>query len=300
MITRSFLVDRIGLQPTIYHVARDCLALLEYYYPFTLASFYEEHVSNEIHELHTVAYVLRDLLHSTHANSSLLSSLQFHIQPERLKLFHELSPTATSVPFEFYPIEDSYLSTAWNLIEGWREELFQPTHAFFEINGHHIVNQGIFLQPTVAELYSNESTRMAALLLVAHELGHAVCPCGQNLTDREHIADIIALDLIIAYQKHQSSAANPHPDWLKNFFITYGQSECAHVNPAMISAMRPRQTLLESQHVNRVLRGSEAFQTAFHCPPNQHRHAKRIRGLLSELCAACREQYDQRTTAAAG
>ena len=70
------------------------------------------------------------------------------------------------------------------MIESSPEQLVEPTHAFFNINGHHTTEQGIFLQPTVAEFYSNETTSIVALLLIAHELGHAVCPCGINLTKR--------------------------------------------------------------------------------------------------------------------
>ncbi|UJR33154.1 hypothetical protein I4U23_020611 [Adineta vaga] len=269
-------------------IPSDCLTLLEYYYPFTLSSFYEDYMFNKTEELYTIAYELRDLLRLTHSNNEFLSSLQFHIKPERLKLFEELSSTVSILPYEYYFIEDNYLSTAWNIIESSREELLQPTHEFFEINGHHTTKRGIFLQPTVAELYSNESTRLAALLLIAHELGHALCPCGESLTDREHIADLIALNLILNYQEQQQfDPTNISLNNMKTFFITYGQSECIHINREMIGMMNKQQNPIEL-HINRVLKGSESFQRVFNCSLNQRKHAIKINSLLPDLCATCR------------
>jgi hypothetical protein len=239
-------------------------------------------MSNKTNELYSVVYELRDIL-LNNSNHQFLSSLQFHIKPERLKLFHDLSPT-THIPYEYYLIEDNYLSTAWNIIESFHDELVEPIHEFFEINGHHTIEQGIFLQPTVAELYSNETTRLAALLLIAHELGHALCPCGINLTEREYFADLIALRLIIDYNEQKRILDN-----IKTFFIIYGQSECVHINREMISLMNKQENLIEL-HVNRVLKANEQFQTTFNCPLHQRRQTKKVNSLLPELCAACRKK----------
>ena len=171
-------------------------------------------MSNKTAELYSIVYELRDLLNIS--DKQFLSSLQFHIKPERLKLFHDLSPITSNIPYEYYSIEDNYLSTAWNIIEKSREEFVQPTHEFFEINGYHTIEQGIFLQPTVAELYSNETTRLVALLLIAHELGHALCPCGMNLTEREYFADLIALQLIINYNEQRLNTEITNDD-IKDF-----------------------------------------------------------------------------------
>ncbi|CAF1158867.1 unnamed protein product [Adineta ricciae] len=271
------------------NIPSDCLTLLEYYYPFTLSSFYEDYMFNKTEDLYAIVYELRDLLRLSHSSNEFLSSLQFHIKPERLKLFEELSPTMPFIPYEYYPIEDNYLSTAWNIIESSREELLQPTHEFFEINGHHAMKRGIFLQPTVAEFYANESTRVAALLLIAHELGHAVCPCGGNLTNREHIADLIALNLILRYQEQQMNPMNISLDDMKTFFILYGQSECAHINREMMPVMNKQQDTV-GLHLNRVLRGNEAFQAVFNCSFNQRKHAMKINSLLLDICAACRDK----------
>jgi hypothetical protein len=268
-------------------IPNDCLSLLEYYYPFTLSSFYEEYMSNKTAELYSIVYSLRDLLLNT-SHNQFLSSVQVHIKPERLKLFRDLSPLTTHIPYEYYSIEDNYLSTAWNIIENSSEEFVQPTHEFFEINGHHTIEQGIFLQPTVAELYSNETTRLAALLLIAHELGHAVCPCGIDLTEREYFADLIALQLVINYNDQQSNSTRTSDD-IKRFFITYGQSECMHINPEMISFMNKQDNLI-GIHINRVLKGNELFQTIFNCSVYQRRRTKKINSLLPELCAACRKK----------
>jgi hypothetical protein len=244
-------------------------------------------MSNKTDQLYSIAYKLRDLL-LTNSNNQFLSSLQFHVKPERLKLFSDLSPTISDIPYEYYYIEDNYLSTAWNIIESSHEELLHPTHEFFEINGHHTIEQGIFLQPTVAELYSNETTRIAALLLIAHELGHALCPCGLNLTEREYFADLIALSLIINYHEQQLNTTITSDD-MKTFFITYGQSECIHINREMVTLMNKQQNFIEL-HINRVLKGNDQFQTIFNCPLNQRRHAKKMNSLLPELCGACREK----------
>jgi hypothetical protein len=261
-------------------IPNDCLTLLEYYYPFTLSSFYEEYMLNKTTKLYSVAYELRDILLNN-------SNLQFHIKPERLKLFHDLS-LITHIPYEYYLIEDNYLSTAWNIIENSHEELVEPIHEFFEINGYHTIEQGIFLQPTVAELYSNETTYLAALLLVAHELGHALCPCGINLTEREYFADLIALRLILDYNE-QILNRTITLDNIKTFFIIYGQSECININREMISLMN-KQDNLNELHVNRVLKSNEQFQTIFNCPLHQRRHTKKLNSLLLELCAACRNK----------
>ena len=190
-------------------------------------------MSNKTAQVRSVALELRDRLMKNQRNQSdsrFLSSLQFHVQPERLKLFQDLSSSAaTEVPYEFYIVEDNYLSTGWNIIESTREELLTPTHDFFEINGYHTVEQGIFLQPTIAELYANVTTRLTALLLIAHELGHALCPCGVNLTEREYFADLVALPLIIDYNEQQLNGSRLFED-IRTFFITYGQSECVHIN----------------------------------------------------------------------
>jgi hypothetical protein len=288
MELKHFIIIDIQSFPLpINYIPNDCLTLLEYYYPFTLSSFYENYMSNKTDQLYSIAYELRDLL-LTNSNNQFLSSLQFHIKPERLKLFSDLSPTISDIPYEYYYIEDNYLSTAWNIIESFHEELLHPTHEFFEINGHHTIEQGIFLQPTVAELYSNETTRIAALLLIAHELGHALCPCGINLTEREYFADLIALNLIINYHEQQLNTTIRSDD-MKTFFITYGQSECIHINREMVTLMNKQQNFIEL-HINRVLKGNDQFQTIFNCPLNQRRHAKKMKSLLPELCGACREK----------
>jgi len=243
-------------------------------------------MSNKTNELYSIAYELRDILLNNSTNQ-ILSSLKFHIKPERLKLFHDLSPT-TNIPYEYYLIEDNYLSTAWNIIENSHEELVEPIHEFFEINGYHTIKQGIFLQPTVAELYSNETTRLAALLLIAHELGHALCPCGINLTEREYFADLIALRLIQDYNEEKLNRTITLNN-IKTFFITYGQSECIHINREMISLMNKQDNLIEL-HVNRVLKSNELFQTIFNCSLYQRRHTKKMNSLLPELCTACRNK----------
>jgi hypothetical protein len=277
-------------------IPHDCLALLESFYPFTLSSFYETYMSNKTQQVRSVALELRDRLLRNQRNQSdsrFLSSLQFHIQPERLKLFHDLSSSSSSatvhVPYEFYIVEDNYLSTGWNIIESTREELLQPTHDFFDINGYHTVEQGIFLQPTIAELYANATTRVAALLLIAHELGHALCPCGVNLTEREYFADLIALPLIIDYHEQQLNGSRLYDD-IRTFFITYGQSECVHINREMIHLMGKDQNLVDL-HVTRVLQSTERFQALMNCSAaQQHHRTKHTGSLLPELCAACRRK----------
>ena len=269
-----------------HRIPNDCLTLLEYYYPFTLSSFYEEYMLNKTTELYSVAYELRDIL-LNNSNQSYLSSLQFNIKPERLKLFHDLSPASSRIPYEYYLIEDNYLSTAWNIIESSYEEFVEPIHEFFEINGHHTIEQGIFLQPTVGELYSNETTRLNALLLIAHELGHALCPCGINQTEREYFADLIAFRLIIDYYKQKFNQTIINSEILKRFFLIYGQSECIHINREMISLMNKQENLIE-YHVNRVLKGNEQFQIIFNCSLNQHRQVNHL--FLPELCTDCRQK----------
>jgi hypothetical protein len=242
-------------------------------------------MSNKTAELYSVAYELRDIL-SNNSNHSYLSSLQFNIKPERLKLFHDLSPTSSHIPYEYYLIEDNYLSTAWNIIESSHEEFVEPIHEFFEINGHHTIEQGIFLQPTIGELYSNKTTRLAALLLIAHELGHALCPCGINLTEREYFADLIAFRLIIDYNEQKLNQT-----MLKRFFLIYGQSECIHINREMISLMNKQENLIEF-HVNRVLKGNEQFQIIFNCSLNQRQQTQKMNNLLPEICADCRRKQN--------
>ena len=244
-------------------------------------------MSNKTSELYSIVYELRDML-LNNSNPQYLSSLQFHIKPERLKLFQELSPASSHIPYEYYFIEDNYLSTAWNIIENSHEQFVEPIHEFFEINGHHSIEQGIFLQPTVGELYSNESTRLTALLLIAHELGHAFCPCGINQTEREYFADLIAIRLIINYNE-QKFNQTVSPDLLKQFFLIYGQSECMHINREMISLMNRQENSIES-HVNRVLKGTEQFQILFNCSLNQRRQSKRINTLLPRVCSECRRK----------
>ena len=62
-----------------------------------------------------------------------------------------------------------------------------------------------FLQPIIAELYRNNSTRFSALFLIAYKLGHASCPCGSN--------------------------GNMTSEELTRFFLlSYGQAECTHIN----------------------------------------------------------------------
>ncbi|CAF2407317.1 unnamed protein product [Rotaria sp. Silwood2] len=244
-------------------IPNDCLTLLEYYYPFTLSSFYEEYMSNKTEQLYLIANELRNLLINNSDNDS-LSSIQFHIKPEH-----------------------NYLSTTCNIIENFQEELVQPIHTFFEINGHHTIEQGIFLQPTVAELYSNETTRLAALLLIAHELGHALCPCGINQTEREYFADLISLQLIINYNEQQLNRTLTSND-IKKFFITYVQSECTHINHGIISLMNKQKNFIEL-HINRILQKNEQFQTIFNCSLNQNRQTKTINSLLLELCVTCRK-----------
>ena len=147
---------------------------------------------NQTEQLYSIAFELRDLLirqDEEQSNGSSLSSLEIHIKPERLKLYEDLS--SQSIPYEFYPIEETYFSTAWNIVENNHESFVQVTHEFFDLNAHHTVKDGIFLQPTIAELSQNDSTHLAALLLVAHELGHASCPCGSNRTEREYLAEMV-------------------------------------------------------------------------------------------------------------
>jgi hypothetical protein len=244
-------------------------------------------MSNKTIELYSIAYELRDIL----LNNTNLSSIQFHIKPERLKLFDELSSISSHIPYEYYSIEDNYLSTAWNIIESSHEEFVEPIHELFEINGHHTIEQGIFLQPTVGELYSNETTRLTALLLIAHELGHAYCPCGINLTEREYFADLIAIHLIIDYTEQKFNQIMTS-DMLKRFFIIYSQSECIHINREMISLMNREENLIE-YHVNRILKENEQFQKQFNCSLNQHRQMKKIDYLLPEVCAKCRRKKKQ-------
>ena len=276
-------------------IPTDCLSLLEYYYPFTLSSFYEAAVSNQTEELHSMALELRELLISNQENVSNIqyfSSLEFHIKPEVLKLYQDLTSTSSTsqIPYEYHSIEDHYLSTAWNMIVPADDKLLRLTHELFEINGYHSVEQGIFLQPTIAELYSNDSTRTVALLLIAHELGHAFCPCGYNLTQREYFADLIALPLIIDYYERQwnrSLTANE----TSLFFLTYGQSECTHIKRQMIT-MTHREDHSIDLHMQRVLQASERFQLHFNCSVEQLRKTNQIHHLLPDLCAACRKQRE--------
>lgn len=268
-----------------HRIPNDCLTLLEYSYPFTLSTFYEEYMSNKTRQFSSIISQIRDNL-MNNSTESVLRTLQFHIQPERLKLFQDLSPPSSVIPYEFYSIEEDYLSTVWNLIEHSHEQFVEPIYEFFEINGHHTIEQGIFLQPTVAELYSNESTRLAALLLIAHELGHALCPCGMNLTEREYFADVIALRLLIDYLDKQSNGTMSRED-MQRFFFEYGQMECLHVNRAMISLMN-REEHFMGDHLNRVLKGNEEFQRIFNCSTNQYRQSEQLKIFLPDLCTACR------------
>lgn len=248
-------------------------------------------MSDKIEQLHLIADDLRNLL-KNNSDLEYLSSLEFNIKPERLRLFHDLSPTTTHIPHEYYFIEDNYLSTAWNIIENFREELVQPVHSFFEINGHHTMEQGIFLQPTVAELYSNESTRFAALLLIAHELGHAICPCGTNLTEREYFADLVALPLIIDYNEQKLNRTLKSNE-IKTFFIEYVQSECININHDIASLIHTEKHSIEL-NINRILKGNEYFQSVFNCSTNQHKQTnKKIKNLLFELCGTCRHKTVQ-------
>ncbi|CAF0816440.1 unnamed protein product [Rotaria sordida] len=268
-------------------IPNDCLTLLEYYYPYTLSSFYEKYMSNKIEQLYLITNELRNLLINNSDNDFVLS-IKFHIKPEYLKLYHEISSIKFHIPYEYYLIEDNYLSTAWNIIENFHEELIQPIHTFFEINGYHTIEQGIFLQPTVAELYSNETTRLAALLLIAHELGHALCPCGINQTEREYFADLISLHLIMNYNEQQLNRTLTSND-IKKFFITYVQSECIHINHDMISLMNKQKNFIEL-YINQILQENEQFQTVFNCSLNKYRQTKKINNLLLELCATCRNK----------
>lgn len=266
-----------------HRIPNDCLTLLEYSYPFTLSSFYEEYMSNKTRQLYSVISHFRDNL-MNNSTQSLLRTLPFHIQSERLKLFQDLSPPSSPIPYEIYSIEEHYLSTVWNLIEYSHEQFVEPVYEFFEINGHHTIEQGIFLQPTVAELYSNESTRLAALLLIAHELGHALCPCGMNLTEREYFADVIALRLMIDYLSNTTAMSR---DDLQRFFFDYGQMECLHVNRVMIGLMNREEHFMED-HLNRVLKSNEEFQKIFHCSTEQYRQSEHLKIFLPDLCTACR------------
>lgn len=275
-------------------ISTDCLTLLEYYYPFTLSSFYEEYMLNKTKRLYSIAYELRDIL-SNNSNNQFLSTIEFHIKPERLKLYHDLSSSSTTtttfqtnIPYEYYLIEDNYLSTAWNIIESSHDEFVESIHEFFEINAYHTIEQGIFLQPTLAELYSNETTRLAAILIIAHELGHALCPCGINLTEREYYADLIALNLIKIYNdKYLNLTTNE--DYIRKFFIYYGQSECIHINRDMILFMNKQENSNE-HHINRVLKSNDLFQSIFHCSNEQENHSKKIQRLLPDLCLSCRNK----------
>lgn len=265
----------------------DCLSLLELYYPFTLASFYEQMIINQTEQLHSVAFELRDLLirqDNNDSNSSYLTALEIHIKPERLKLYEDLS--SPSIPYEFYPIDDTFLSTAWNVIEKNRDSFVQVTHEFFDLNAHHTVKDGIFLQPTIAELYQNDSTRLAALLLIAHELGHASCPCGSNRTEREYFADLLALNLVMDYQEEQYNRSMTS-DELTIFFLTYGQSECMHINYEMRSRINRDDHQIDN-HVNRLLRMNEQFQQRFNCSVDQQQRSKETRQILPHLCRSCR------------
>lgn len=268
-----------------HRIPNDCLALLETFYPFTLSTFYEEFLSNKTREFYSVILQFRDILMNNSTETFLLS-LQFHIQSERLKLFQDLSPSTSPMPYEFYSIEENYLSTAWNLIEYSHDEFVQPIYEFFEINGHHTIEQGIFLQPTVVELYFNESTRLAALLLIAHELGHALCPCGGNLTEREYFADVIALRLMIDYMETQSNETMSLEE-MKIFFFNYGQTECLQINRAMIPLMNKQENFMED-HVNHVLKSNEEFQRIFHCSSSQYQQSEQLKKILPDFCTACR------------
>ena len=260
----------------------DCLTLVETYYPFTLSSFYEKFLTNQISELYSIAYELRDFISRT-SKLDYLSSIQFHIKPERLKLYDDLS---ASIPYEFYSIDKHFLSTSWNLIDRTEEKSIEAIHEFFEINAYYSIEQGIFLQPTIAELYSNESTRQIALLLIAHELGHAHCPCGINLTEREYFADLIGLRLIIDYNEKRLNRTLT-PNDLREFFLIYGQSECIHVNRNMIILMNKEENLMEL-HVNRVVQVNEQFQTIFNCSIDQRQQSQQFNKLLPNLCEHCR------------
>lgn len=170
------------------------------------------------------------------------------------------------------------------------DKILQLTHELFEINGYHSAEQGIFLQPTIAELYSNDSTRTVALLLIAHELGHAFCPCGYNLTQREYFADLIALPLIIDYYERQWNRSLTSNE-TSLFFLTYGQSECTHINRQMIT-MTHRDDHSIDLHIQRVIQASERFQLHFNCSVEQLRKTNQIHRLLPALCAACRKQRE--------
>ena len=79
------------------------------------------------------------------------------------------------------------------------------THELCDLNIHHTIKDGIFLQPTIAELYHNDSTRFSALFLITHELGHASCPWGSN---RNMTLKVLA----------------------RFFLLSYGQAEWTHIN----------------------------------------------------------------------
>lgn len=148
------------------------------------------------------------------------------------------------------------------------------------------MEQGIFLQPTVAELYSNETTQQAALFLIAHELGHALCPCGINQTQREYYADLIALHLVIAYNEQVLNRTLKGIEMMK-FFITYAQSECMHIDHDIVSLINKENNLIEF-YMNEILIENERFQNVFNCSLNQRRKTKKINSVLLELCETCR------------
>lgn len=240
---------------------------------------------NQTEALSSIAFELRDLLIRQDENQSSLSSLRIHIQPERLKLHEDLSNQI--IPYESYPIEETFLSTAWNVMETSPDSFVQVTHEFFDLNAHYAVKDGIFLQPTIAELYQNDSTRLAALLLVAHELGHASCPCGSNRTEREYFADLVALDLVIDYHEEQYNRSMTS-DELAMFFLSYGQSECMHVNSEMKSWSSRDNDHQIDNHVNRLVRMNAKFQERFNCSVDRYERSQETRRLLPDLCQSCR------------
>lgn len=242
---------------------------------------------NQTEQLYSIAFELRDLLirqDENQSNNSSLTSLEIHIKPERLKLHEDL--TSQSIPYEFYPIEETYFLTAWNVIEKSRESFVQVTHEFFDLNAHHTIKDGIFLQPTIAELYQNDSTQLAALLLIAHELGHASCPCGSNRTEREYFADLLALNLVIDYYEEQYNRTMT-ADELTVFFLHYGQSECMHINHEMRSLLNRDDHQIDN-HVNRLIRMNEQFQQRFNCSIDQQERSQETRRFLPHLCRSCR------------
>lgn len=257
----------------------DCLAQLERFYPFTLAKFFDEIFSEKIQRFSRVVFRLAENLFDRR------SAIEIDVQSERLKNFRQLTKS-NHFPFEFYPIEENYSRTFLQMFQRRNEEDFPTTHQLFEINGHHERGKRIFLQPTVGLLFSDDSTRFIALLIVAHELGHAFCPCPSSSAETEFIADFISLRIVLQIFRQDFNAALTRKQ-IQKFFFDFARSECLQLDPNRFA------NNTKSSQLNRLFEQNQHFQNAFQCSHRPNETYQQSQIFIEQICAECRRQILQ-------